>query len=406
MLTCMVKGEGVYLYDESGKKYLDVVSSWWTNLHGHAHPHIVQAIAEQAAQLEHVIFAGFTHPAAATLAERLIKHLPANQLKLFFSDNGSTAVEVAMKMAIQYWSNKGRPRNKVIAFRNGYHGDTFGAMSAGERGLFTFPFRELLFDVVFIDAPEAGYEEASSLQLQEAIDQYPEGLACFIFEPLVQGAGGMLMHRAGALDRLMAVCRKHGILTIADEVMTGFGRTGKFFACDHLTEVPDMVCMSKGLTGGFLPMAITSCTGSVFNTFLSVKDDRHRKTFYHGHSYTANPLGCAAALASLDLMESEDTMKQIQRISDRHLIFSREISLSEKLQAVRQCGTILALELKTEEGTFYHNQLRDKLYHFFMDRGILMRPLGNTCYLMPPYCISDSNLDYIYDAIKEFLNQL
>lgn len=400
---CIVRGEGSYLFDEDGNKYIDIVSSWWTNLHGHAHPHIVQKIAQQASQLEHVIFAGFTHPTAIELAERLLKHLSSSQKKIFFSDNGSTAVEVALKMAIQFWNNQGEKRTKVIAFKNGYHGDTFGAMSIGERGIFNQPFQDLLFDVVFIDAPTPGNEAVSLQQLQESINSHASTIACFIFEPLVQGAGGMLMHDPEALNELISICKQNDILTIADEVMTGFGRTGKFFACDYLSQQPDIFCLSKGLTGGFLPMSITTCTEEIFNAFLSEKSAAFNKTFYHGHSYTANPLGCAAALASLDLMEATITLENIQRIVSKHATFRKEISVNTKVFEVRQCGTILAIELQTSEGSSYTSGVRDTIYHFFMERGIIMRPLGNILYLMPPYCISDDDLDYIYRCIKDFL---
>ncbi|MEO6169210.1 MAG: adenosylmethionine--8-amino-7-oxononanoate transaminase [Chitinophagales bacterium] len=400
---CIVKGEGAYLFDERGNKYIDIVSSWWTNLHGHAHPHIVQKIAAQASQLEHVIFAGFTHPTAIELGERLLNHLPANQKKIFFSDDGSTAVEVALKMAIQFWNNQAEKRTNVIAFKNGYHGDTFGAMSIGERGIFNQPFHDLLFDVIFIDAPISGNETASLQQLQFAINNDSSSIACFIFEPLVQGAGGMLMHDPEALNELVSICKQHHILTIADEVMTGFGRTGKFFACDYLSQKPDIFCLSKGLTGGFLPMSVTTCTEEIFNAFLSEKNAAFNKTFYHGHSYTANPLGCAAALASLDLMEETTTQKNIQRIVSKHATFRKQIAVNPKVLEARQCGTILAIELQTPEGSSYTSEVRDTIYNFFMSRGIIMRPLGNTLYLMPPYCIPDTDLDYIYSSIKDFL---
>jgi adenosylmethionine-8-amino-7-oxononanoate aminotransferase len=401
---CIVKGEGAYLYDETGKKYIDAVSSWWTNLHGHANPHIAEKISQQAKELEHVIFAGFTHPAAIELAERLLKHLPSNQKKIFFSDNGSTAVEVAIKMTIQFWYNLGEKRNKIIAFKNAYHGDTFGAMSAGERGIFTQPFRNLLFEVHFIDAPLPGKETESIQQLMALLNDpgVTSGVAAFIFEPLVQGAAGMFMHDPEALNELVAICKDHDVLTIADEVMTGFGRTGKFFASDYLGEQPDIICLSKGLTGGFMPMGITSCTDQLFNAFLSDKDSVVNKTFYHGHSYTANPLGCAAALASLDLMESTFTWENINRIVSSHADFKRTLSLTSVIRNVRQCGTILAIELNTEGPSSYLASIRDSIYHFFMDRGILIRPLGNIFYLMPPYCTSANDLNHIYHSIEEF----
>lgn len=401
----IVRGDGAYLFDGNSKAYLDAGASWWTNLHGHAHPHIAERIAKQARELEHVIFAGFTHPTAIELAERLTNHLPSNQKKIFFSDNGSTAVEVALKMSIQFWNNQGEKRTAIIAFNNAYHGDTFGAMSIGDRGIFTKPFNDLLFDVIFIDAPTPGNENAAIAQLQSKIENHQSSIASFIFEPLIQGAGGMIMHDPEALNEMISICRDHDILTIADEVMTGFGRTGKFFACDYLSEQPDIMCLSKGLTGGFLPMAITCCTQEIFTAFLSEKNAAVNKTFYHGHSYTANPLGCAAALASLDLMEEASTWKNIARIVEHHANFKNEISFHTKIKNVRQCGTILAIELQSEEGSSYLSTLRDSIYQFFLEKEIIMRPLGNILYLMPPYCISENDLDYIYRSIREFLSR-
>jgi adenosylmethionine-8-amino-7-oxononanoate aminotransferase len=399
----IVKGEGVYLFDENGKQYIDAVSSWWVNLHGHAHPYIADKIAEQAKKLEHVIFAGFTHEPAVEIAERILKRLPYNHSKIFFSDNGSTAVEVAIKMTIQFWSNHGEKRNKVLAFRNAYHGDTFGSMSVSERGYFTRPFNDLLFEVIFIDAPTPQNEERAIKQLKSSLIHHPSSIASFIFEPLVQGASGMLMHGAEALNEMIAICRENNVLTVADEVMTGFGRTGKYFATDYLSEKPDVICLSKGLTGGFMPMGLTSCTEDIFNAFLS--SDK-MNAFFHGHSYTANPLGCASALASLDLMEREETWRAIDRIGEKHIQFRGEMLSQVKLRNVRQCGTILAMELETQNDSSYFSHLRDIIYNFFLGKGILMRPLGNVMYLLPPYCISDDNLDYIYRSIKEFVSSL
>jgi len=399
----IVRGEGAYLFDENGKRYIDAVSSWWVNLHGHAHPYIAGKIFEQAGKLEHVIFAGFTHEPAVELSERLLKHLPIHHKKIFFSDNGSTAVEVALKMTIQYWFNRGEKRNTVLAFNNAYHGDTFGSMSVSERGSFTKPFHDFLFDVIYIDAPTSQNEDRAIAQLESTIANHPLSMASFIFEPLVQGASGMLMHNPEALNRMIAICKDHDVLTIADEVMTGFGRTGKYFATDYLTEKPDIICLSKGLTGGFMPMGVTSCTEDIFKAFLST--DR-MKTLFHGHSYTANPLGCSAALASLDLMEKGETWQAIHRIGRKHLQFRMEMMAHDTLRDVRQCGTILAMELETGNDSSYFNNLRDLIYNFFLEKGILMRPLGNVMYLLPPYCVSDDDLDYIYRCIKEFLSSL
>lgn len=396
----IVRGEGVYVYDEHGKKYIDAVSSWWVNIHGHAHPHIAARVAEQLKTLEHVIFAGFTHEPAVQLAERLLPLLPGNQEKVFYSDNGSTAVEVALKMCLQYWANTtSRPRTKILAFKDAYHGDTFGAMSVSGRSIFTDPFASLLFDVEFIDLPDAHNIE----QLKSKINYLSNEVACFIFEPMVLGAGGMLMYEAEYLDQLMETCQKHGILMIADEVMTGFGRTGKYFSCEALTARPDIFCLSKGLTGGTMPLGVTTCNAKIFNAFLS--DDK-LKTLYHGHSFTANPVACAASLASLDILLSPETLPNIQRITARHEEFAMQIKAHPKLKDVRQTGTILVMEWETGKDTSYLSGLRNELYLYFLEKGIILRPLGNIIYILPPYVISNDDLDYIYRIITEALNDI
>jgi adenosylmethionine-8-amino-7-oxononanoate aminotransferase len=396
----IVNGEGVYLYDEEGKKYIDAVSSWWVNTYGHAHPYIAQKVAEQLKKLEHVIFAGFTHEPAITLAERLLPLLPGKQEKVFFSDNGSTAVEVALKMCLQYWNNNGNAdKKKVLAFKDAYHGDTFGAMSVSGRSIFTNPFNELLFDVEFIELPNA--DNISYLTSQ--ISGLRSELACFIFEPLILGAGGMQMYEAKYLDDLLACCAENDILTIADEVMTGFGRTGTYFACEQLNYHPDIFCLSKGLTGGTMPLGITSCNNKIFEAFLS--DDK-LKTLYHGHSFTANPVACAASLASLDLLLDEATLKNIKRIELKHAQFFDQIKNHPKIRTVRQTGTIIAIEWQTENDTSYLNGLRDRLYNYFLDKGIVLRPLGNIIYILPPYVISNEDLTYIYETIQQALDEI
>lgn len=399
----IVKAKGAYLFDENGKKYIDALSSWWTCIHGHSHPYIAKKVSSQVSKLEHVIFAGFTHEPAVELAERLLKKLPANQKRIFFSDNGSTAVEVSLKMSFQYWHNKGIPTTKVIAFKNAYHGDTFGAMSVSERGAFTKPFAPNLFDVIFIDAPVKGKEKEAIEQLLSHISRHKSHISSFIFEPLVQGVAGMVIHEAKALDEMIRICRENTIFTIADEVFTGFGRTGKFFASDYLSEKPDMLCLSKGLTGGTMAMGVTSCTQEIFNAFLS--EDR-MKTFFHGHSFTANPVACCASLASMDLMEKKETGKHIRMIEKKHKTFKKKIQGNKAIKEIRGIGVILAIELQSDNQTSYFNPVRDRANNFFLDKGILLRPLGNVIYLVPPYCISDRDLDYIYDSIEEFMNTL
>ncbi|SMO69523.1 adenosylmethionine--8-amino-7-oxononanoate transaminase [Solitalea koreensis] len=392
----IVKGEGLYLIDEKGKRYMDMVASWWVNIHGHSHPYIAEKVFEQLKTLEHVIFAGFTHPAAVELAERLLKILPSSQQKIFYSDNGSTAVEVALKMAFQYWNNRGAEKKKVLAFNNSYHGDTFGAMSVSARSAFTQPFEGLLFEVEYIDVPTKDNLEA----LKARVSAIGNQISSFIFEPLIQGAGGMLMYEPEPLDALIKMCRENDILIIADEVMTGFGRTGKLFASYYLTEQPDMMCFSKGLTGGTMPLGITSCDSKIYDQFLS--DDK-MKTLFHGHSFTANPVACAASLASMDLLLSEQTQDQIAMICRKHLKFAESIRNHEKLKDVRVRGTIIAMEWNTGNETSYFNNLRDELYNFFLADGIILRPLGNIIYLLPPYCVTEEELDFVYGKIKEAL---
>ncbi|MBD3906278.1 adenosylmethionine--8-amino-7-oxononanoate transaminase [Chryseobacterium sp. Ch-15] len=393
----IVKGKGIYLFDDKGNKYIDAVSSWWVTLHGHAHPYIAQRVSEQLHTLEQVIFAGFTHEPAVQLSENLLKLLPNNQQKVFYSDNGSTAVEVALKMCIQYCYNQGKEKTKILAFKNAYHGDTFGAMSVSGRSVWTKPFGEMLFEVIFIDIPTS--ENIEDLKAQ--ISTFQDDIACFIYEPLIQGAAGMLMYNAEDLDNLMKFCRANEILMIQDEVFTGFGRTGKLFAANHLSEKPDIMCFSKGLTGGTMPMGITTCSNEIFNAFLS--DDKY-KTLFHGHSFTANPLACTAALASMELLLNEETQQNIQRISEQHFRFSNVLKEHSKVENVRQTGTILAWEFKTDQRTSYFNEIGKKLYDEFLSRGIVMRPLGNVMYLVPPYCISTEELNFIYKNILQVLD--
>ncbi|OJW80205.1 MAG: adenosylmethionine--8-amino-7-oxononanoate transaminase [Bacteroidetes bacterium 46-16] len=397
----IVSGDGVYLQDEDGKRYIDAIASWWVNLHGHAHPHIAQRVSTQLQTLEHCIFAGFSHEPAVQLAERLLPILPGPMAKIFYSDNGSTAVEVAIKMALQYWGNKGLKKKKVVAIEGAYHGDTFGAMSVSGRSIFTAPFDEKLFDVTFIPFPEEGKEQ-ESLNVLESLLQ-DNDVAAFIAEPLVQGTAGMRMYDPAILEQYFGLCKKYDALVIADEVMTGFGRTGPLFACDTIETGPDMVCLSKGLTGGTMAMGITATTQQVYDAFY---DDDMLKTLYHGHSYTANPVSCAAALASLDLTLDEACSANRERIEAQHKIFAAGIKNNSKVRDTRIMGTILALELDTGAPTSYTNAQRDLIYNFFIDRNILLRPLGNIIYLMPPYCITNDELKYIYSSITDLINSL
>ena len=391
----ITKGEGALLFDENGNAYIDAVSSWWVNLHGHGHPYIAEKIYKQALALEHVIFTNFTHEPAVTLAERILHILPGKFSKVFYSDIGSTAVEVSLKMAIQFWRNKGQhQRNKILAFRNAYHGDTFGSMSVSARGLFTNSFKDFLFETIFIDTPTADNLD----ELRAVIQSYDGQIAAFIYEPLLQAAGGMLMYQAIHLDELLALIQAENILCIADEVLTGFGRTGSLFAGEAVHHHADMICLSKGLTGGAMALGITACNQNIFNAFLS--NDR-TKTFFHGHSFTANPLACTAGLASLDLLEKASCRDQIQWISRQHEEFARnELSVigMELMVNIRIMGTILAFELNTGKHE-YINEVSTTIMGKALAQGIYLRPLGNTVYIMPPYCITSEQLRKIYTFI-------
>jgi len=398
----ITSAQGLYLHTADGRHIMDAVSSWWVNLHGHSHPRLAKALSEQFAKLDHVIFAGFTHEPAITLAKNLLTILPQGQSKIFYSDNGSTAVEVGLKMAMQYWHNKGvNNRKKIIAIQGAYHGDTFGAMAVGDRGIFTAAFAPYLFEVEFIDLPSAEQEQTVLQQFRKIITN--NDVAAFIFEPLVQGSAGMRMYSPGILDELLALAKQHNIITIADEVFTGFGRTGKYFATDYLEHKPDIMAISKGITGGTLPLGVTSCTDRIAEAFRS---EDILKTFFHGHSYTANPLTCAVANASFEVLTSAECQASIQRISQRHQQFCETVTNHPNILEARSRGTILALELQHKDGSSYTNELRKKIYPYFLERNILLRPLGNTIYMLPPYIIQDNELDTVYSAITQFLDTI
>ena len=394
------KAKGIYFYDDKGNKYIDGISSWWVNAHGHCHPYIIKKVHQQLQKMEHSIFASFTHEPAIELSERLLKKLPGMS-KVFFSDNGSTSVEVALKMAFQYWSNKRAPRTKVIAFKNGYHGDTIGAMSISARNVFNNAFEPLLFDVIHIDVPTKGNEKKAMLQLQNEVKK--NDVACFIFEPLVQGAGGMVMYESYILNEMLALCKKHNCISIADEVMTGFGRTGKMFAIDDLTNKPDIICLSKALTAGFMPLGLSICNSTIYKAYIT--DDK-TKTFFHGHSYTGNPTACSAALANLDIFDKPVTFKNITRINEQHLKFQVKVKQHKNILDVRVIGIIIAFEIRSKEKTHYLNSISETMPTFFLKRGIILRPLGNVLYILPPYCIGNKELKTIYKAVNEFLDSL
>ncbi|MFP9097642.1 adenosylmethionine--8-amino-7-oxononanoate transaminase [Flavobacterium sp. RHBU_24] len=397
----IARGEGALLWDKDGNAYIDAIASWWVNPFGHSNKYIADAIYKQLTTLEHVLFGGFTHKPAQLLAERLLEILPSSQKKLFFSDNGSTAVEVALKASLQYFYNKGEKRTKIIALENGFHGDTFAAMAASGISFFTEAFRGSMIEVSRIPAPTTGREQESldTLNGLLATGDY----AAFIFEPLVQGAAGMVMYNPAPLDALMAACRAHNVFTIADEVMTGFGKTGRNFACDYLTRQPDMMCLSKALTGGTIPMAITTFTQQIFDGFY---DDDVNKALFHGHTFTANPTGCAAAHAALDLLLTPEMQENIQRVSARHLDFMDEILRHPRVKTARVQGVIFALEIEREGEEAYYGGFRNRLYDFFMANGVVMRPVGNIVYILPPYIITDAQLERVYAVIKAALAEV
>ncbi|MEL7500191.1 MAG: adenosylmethionine--8-amino-7-oxononanoate transaminase [Planctomycetota bacterium] len=403
----LVRAAGALLYDEDGNEFIDAIGSWWVNLHGHAHPHLAASIASQAQTLPHVMFAGFTHEPAIQLCERLQRWLP-NQLKrFFFSDNGSTATEIALKMAIQFRVHQDGPRTeplKVIALEGSYHGDTFGAMSVGERDVFVKPFLPYLFDVITIPAPTPGNESKSQRALERAIEKHD--VAAFIFEPLIQAAFGMQMHEPEALDRLLGRCRDAGVLTIADEVMTGFFKTGTCFASHQLKTPVDFICLSKALTSGTLPLALTVTTERVFNAFY---DDDKSKAFFHGHSYTGNPLGCVAAIASLDLIESGGFKPNLRRITEfleaqAQSYRKQNRGENARFSSIRQKGIVLALELNVPDKVGYLSDFGPRFFRAALKHGVLLRPLGEVIYVVPPICISNDQLERVFQVIDHLLD--
>lgn len=396
----IVNAKDSILTDKNGKTYIDVNSSWWVNVHGHRHPHIANAIQEQFEKVDHVLLAGVTHDKAEEVSSRIIDILPRQFSKVFFSDDGSTAVEVALKMVFQYWHNQGTPKRRIVALDGAYHGDTFGAMSIGQRGYFNEPFEHLFFDVDFLDFPS---EEKEQDVLEQAKKWFESNeIAGLIVEPLVQGSAGMRMYSAAFLDALVTLAKEYDVMVIYDEIMTGWYRTGEFFAMNHGEQVPDIVCLSKGLTGGVLPLGLTVASDRIYAGFLH---DEKAKGLLHGHSYTGNPLACAAACASLDLFEKVETKENVKRIVQQHEAFLKKMKAHKNITEIRQCGTILAIEIKVPGASSYFSEIRDVAYDFFLEKGILLRPLGNVIFLNPPYCTSNAQLQHCYDSIEEFLNE-
>ncbi len=395
----ITKAEGCILTDENGNTYIDAIASWYTCMYGHCNSYITSKVAQQMQQLDQVVFSGFTHEPAIKLSEALIRILPDNQNKVFFSDNGSTSVEIGIKMALQYHFNQGEKRNTLIAFEGGFHGDTFGAMSVSGLSVYNGPFEDFFLDVKRIPIPNGKNHDAIIQTLETIVASHH--IAGFVYEPLVQGAAAMTMYNAEGLNTILEFCKAHTIVTIADEVMTGFGKTGKHFASLHIPTQPDIICLSKALTGGLLPMALTSCTQQIYDAFYS---DDIGKGLFHGHTYSANPLACTAAIASIELLQSDEIQNHIQRIINTHKTFNDRIKNHPKVKSTRQTGIIFALDLNIEMERY--GDLRDKLFAFFMNNGVFLRPLGNTIYIQAPYIISKNQLENIYQVIENALDTL
>jgi adenosylmethionine---8-amino-7-oxononanoate aminotransferase len=402
----IIGAQGSHLYTADGRKIIDAISSWWVNLHGHCHPHIANAIASQAFRLDHVLLAGFSHPTVEQLTHKLRSVVPSSLSHVFYSDDGSTAVEVALKLAVQYWQNMRRPeKQELVALEHAYHGDTSGTMSVSADSGFTDPFQRLRFPVHRVHAayclrcPVGKHRSECAIDclrlLEDLLEKHNESIAGVIVEPLLQGAGGMIVHPPEFLRRIRALCNQYEVLLIADEVLTGFGRCGKMFACDLAGVVPDLMCLSKGITGGFLALGATLVTSAVYEAFTGAN-----RSFFHGHSYTGNPLACAAAVANLELFEMGDVWERIRAITAKHEERLRYFISLPKVAEVRHIGTVAAIELKANDAGYF-SSLKPRLYKFFLERGVLLRPLGNVIYVLPPYCIRPEELDFVYDVVEE-----
>ena len=395
----IVKAEGALLYDENGKSYIDGIASWYTAMYGHCNPYILAAVQEQMKQLDQIVFAGFTHEPAIKLSEALIEILPDNQNRIFFSDNGSTANEVAIKMALQYHFNRGEKRNVIVAFENGFHGDTFGAMSVSGLSVYNGPFEDFFIEVIRIPVPDEHTVDTIATQLKSIYETHK--VAAFIYEPLVQGANAMHMFNPVHLEQLLRISKTNGVLCIADEVMTGFGKTGKDFASFYMETKPDMISMSKSLTAGFVPMAVTSCTEAIYEAFL---DDEIGKAFFHAHTYTANSIACTAALAGIELLKSDAIQQQIAMIQQSHKSFNDTISAHPKVARTRQLGVIFALDLNIDMDRY--GKQRYAIFNLLMEQGACLRPLGKTIYILAPYVTTAEQLQQLYDAILGVLDTL
>lgn len=398
-LLAIKSAKGAILKDENGNTYIDAIASWYTSMYGHCHPKIIDKVQAQMQTLDQVVFSGFTHEPAVELSEKLIKILPKNQAKLFFNDNGSTATEIGIKMALQYHHNQGHDRKVMLALEDGFHGDTFGAMSVSSLSVYNGAFEDHFIEVIRIPKPNGRNNEEVIQRLNTIIEEH--NIAGFIYEPLVQGAAAMQTYDLAGLDEILKICQQNDIICVADEVMTGFGKTGRHFASDYLKQKPDVICLSKALTAGMLGMGITSCTKKVYKAFYA---DDVSKGLFHGHTYTGNPLACAAAIAGIELLTSEETQTSIKNIMSLNQMFGNKMQKHPKVKNIRQIGVILALDVDLQ--TERYGNTRDQIFKFFMDRGVFLRPLGNTIYILPPYVITEKQLSKIYATIEEYLDGL
>ena len=393
------RADGAALFTKDGRRVIDAISSWWVTTHGHNHPRIMAAIADQAGKLDQVIFAGWSHEPAEELARGLTAIMPPGLAYVFFSDSGSTAVEVGLKMALGYWSNKGEARHRIVVMQHSYHGDTIGAMSVGERGVYNRAYQPLLFDVAAIPFPAEGREQETLDSLESACAA--GDAAAFIVEPLVLGAGGMLVYSPKVLAEMGAICARHNVLFIADEVMTGWGRTGSLLACEQAGVAPDILCLAKGLTGGCIPLAVTMATAPIFDAHYST--DRSRQ-FFHSSSFTANPIACAAANANLAIWREEPVLDRAALLAARLAQGFAGIAERPGITNLRQSGSIIAVDVEVGEDAGYLSQIGPRLLALFREQDVLLRPLGNTIYMMPPYCISQEDLDLVFQAIESALD--
>lgn len=398
-LLAIKSAKGVLLKDESGKTYIDAIASWYTSMYGHCHPHIVKKVKSQMETLDQIVFSGFTHEPAVELSEKLMEILPKNQDKLFFNDNGSTATEIGIKMALQYHHNSGNDRKVMLTLEDGFHGDTFGAMSVSSLSVYNGAFEDHFIEVIRLHKPDGSNNKHVIEQLKSILEE--NAIAGFIYEPLVQGAAAMQTYDLNGLNDILSLCKANDVICIADEVMTGFGKTGKHFASDYLSEKPDVMCLSKALSAGMVGMGITSCTKKIYKAFYS---DDISKGLFHGHTYTGNPLACAAAIAGLELLQSQAIQESIKNIMSLNQLFADKMRQHDIIENVRQIGVILALDIKMEMERY--GNARDEMFSYFMSKGVFLRPLGKTIYILPPYVITEAQLAKTYAVIEDYLDVL